>query len=116
MCVITIAFVRGVETEQTQVASEPTQMCIRKEPWFAQRLRSHARNRSDVERLEHRVDCNAIAIAYTIREIDGFAVDYHQIHFGMWNARRFDRILHRDLSIEEALDGHETVPSRQEVV
>jgi hypothetical protein len=44
------------------------------------------------------------------------AVDDHQIHFGMWNARRFDQVLHRDLSIEEAHDGHEAVLPRQEVV
>jgi hypothetical protein len=31
----------------------------------------------------------------------------------MWNARRFDQNLNRDLSIEEALDSRKAVPSRQ---
>src|SRR5262245_27143713 len=116
MRVITIAFVGGVETEQAQMASVPTEMCIREEPRLAQRLGSHTCDRSDVERFEHRIDRDSVAVADTIREIHGLAVDNHQIHFGMRNARRFDQVLDRGLSIEAAHDGHEAVPPRQEII
>src|SRR5215813_8662540 len=74
MCIITIALVRGVETEETQVASQPAEMRIRKEPWLAQRFGPYHRDRTDVEGLEYRVDRDSITVAYPVREIHGFAV------------------------------------------
>src|SRR5262245_34091018 len=74
MRVITIAFVRRVETEEAQMASQPAEMHIRKEPWLTQRFGPHNRDWSDVERLEHRIDSDSIAIAHPIGEINGFAV------------------------------------------
>jgi len=53
MRVIAIAFVRGIETEQPQVPGEPAEVDVHKESWFPERLGSHARDRTDVERLEH---------------------------------------------------------------
>src|SRR5262249_35748098 len=109
-------FVRRVETEETQMAGQPAEMHISEEPWLAQRLGPYGRDRPDVERLEHRVNGDSIAIVYAGREIDGLAVDDYQIDFGMRNARCFDQVLDRRLSIEEALDSHEALPSRQEVI
>jgi hypothetical protein len=75
MWVIPVAVVRGVEAEQTKMPSEPTEMRIRSESRLAQRFRPYACDRPDFKRLEHRVHRDAVAIADTIGEIHGFAVD-----------------------------------------
>ena len=108
--------VRGVEAEQAKIASEPAEMRIRSEPRLAEWLGTYARNRSDVERFEHRVDRDPIAIADAIREIDRLGVDDHEIHFGMWNACRLDHVLHGDFPIEAAHHCNEAVMPWQEIV
>src|SRR5437899_8238426 len=95
---------------------ELAQMGIENEPRFAERRRPQVHDGRDVEALEHRIDRDALAAAQHVLEGDGRAVDQHEIHFGVRDPDRFDRVLHR----AGVVDGHPERPlsqlRREEVV
>src|SRR5712691_7150004 len=95
---------------------ELAQMGVEDEPRFAKRRGAQMHRRSDVEALEHRIDSDAFAAAQHVLEGDRCAVDQHEIHFGVRDPDRFDRVLHRAAAVDRDLERPLAQLRREEVV
>ena len=89
-----------VETDELQVPRERAEMHVYDETRDAQRLRAEPHERRAFDRLEHRINGDALAAAKPVIENDRAAIDEDDIDFGVGDADRLDRILDRRRTLE----------------
>src|SRR6266705_3289941 len=116
LLVAVIVFPQAVEAREAQMPRELAQMGIEDEPRFAKRRRPQVHHRRDVQTLEHRIDRDALSAAQHVLEGDGRAVDQYEIHFGVRDADRLDRVLHRAAAVDRDLEHPLAQLRREEVV
>src|SRR5207245_617398 len=100
LLVAVVYFPQAVEACHPKMPRELPEMAIEDEARFAKRRRPQVNDRRDVKALEHRIDRDALPAAQHVLEGDGFAVDNHEIYFGVRDSDRFDRILHRAAAVD----------------
>jgi hypothetical protein len=106
----------GVEAEQAEEAGKAPQVDIDDEADIAQRAGTQAVDGPDVQRLEHRVDGDAVADGGAMREADGHTVHEDEVDLGVGNAGRLDDVLHRLVGPERPPHDHSPMLRRHEVV
>ena len=103
--VVEVAVAQRVEADQAQEAGQLTQVDVDDEARIPQRRGPEAPDRTDVERFEHGIDGEAIAVAGAVREPDRLTVDDDEIDLGVRDAGRFDDVLHRLVAAERPTHG-----------
>src|SRR6266567_2257866 len=116
LLVAVIVFPQAVEAREAQMPRELAQMGIEDEPRFAKRRRPQVHHRRDVQTLEHRIDRDAFAAMQHVPEGDRCAVNQHEIHFGVRDPDRFDRVFHRAAAVDGDLERGFAQLRREEVV
>ena len=106
----------GVEAEHAQVRRQPAEVDVEHELGHAQRLGSHARHGGDIERFEHRVDGDAVAVRDEVSKVHRFSVHQDEIDFCVRNAERLNHVFHRRADQEGVVEARESFLGRQEIV
>ena len=94
---------------------EFSQMGVEDEPRFAKRRRPQVHDRRDIEPLELRIDRDAFPAAQHMPESDRCAVYQHEIHLGVRDPDRFDRVLYGPAPVDRDLE-HVLAPLRRDEV
>ena len=97
--------VDGVEAEHAQVSREPAQVHVQYESGLAQSLAAYFQLRCHVERFEHGIDGDSIAVADYMGERNGLAVYDDQLDLGVRDAEAFDHVFNRAGGEKRLLDG-----------
>ena len=95
---------------------ELAQVRVEHETRIAQRRGPQALQRRDVQPLEHRIDCDALSAAQHVPEPHRHTVDDDQIHLGVRNACRLDRVLDRTAAVDADREHGLAQPRPEEVV
>ena len=86
--------VSSIESEHAEVGGEPAQVHIEDETKPSQRARPHPQPRRDVDRLEDRINGDAVSVVDEMGEVHRFAVD----------EQRFDDVAHGPSDYERPCD------------
>src|SRR6266567_577702 len=116
LLVAIVVFPQAVEAREAQMPRELAQMGIEDETRFAKRRQPQVHHRRDVQTLEHRIDRDAFAAMQHVPEGDRCAVNQHEIHFGVRDPDRFDRVFHRAAAVDGDLERGFAQLRREEVV
>ena len=116
LLVVVIVAVEAVETQQAQVARQPSEIGVDDEARYAQRCFAEPYQWADVQALEHGIDADAVAGLDDVGKIHGAVVGQDQFDFGVRYAEGFDQILDRGASREFVCNGRLAQRRRQEIV
>ncbi len=108
--------IERVEAEHAQIGGELAEVYIEDEGRVAQRLGPDTKLRSDIDRLEHRIDGDAIVVADEVREIDGLAVGEDEVDLGVGHTETLDHVFDRGRRVKGALQCRLTLVRREMIV
>ncbi len=114
--VLVVVAVERVEAAQAQVARQRAQLGVEHEADAAQGRSADLEHGRDIERLEHRVDRDALAVAHDVVEAHRLAVDEDQLDLGVRHAQRLDHVLDRRAPVELVRELDLAPLGRQEIV